>query len=165
MRRSKVMIGLLLVALTAVLQAACGSGYEIEKETKQETEGETIGTLSGVIDYEGEATGPRLVVGLMLEWPMTGPPARYWDVPNFTGEFPIAFEFELDEYVEGKTYYLAAFLDVDPDDVSIMMNPDVDPLAIPTSSDDTVTIEAGVNVKDFILLDPEDIDWWWLEEK
>ncbi len=165
MRGFQISITWWLVLLWAVLPTACGSGYEVEKETKQETEGETIGTLSGVIDYEGEASGTRLVVGMMLEWPMTGPPARYWDVPNFTGTFPVTYEFELDEYVEGNTYFLAAFLDVDLEDVSIMMNPDIDPLAIPLGPDDTVEIQADVNVKDFILLDPENIDWWWLAEE
>ncbi|NLH47944.1 MAG: hypothetical protein GX444_04990 [Myxococcales bacterium] len=151
--------------LLAGLALGCGSGYEVTEGGEDPTDlGKTIGTLTGVIQYEGEAYGTRLVVGLIDEWPMTAPPIRYYEVPNFDGVFPVQYEFDLDQYVEGKSFYLAAFLDVDQNDVNLMMNSEVDPMDLPDEGEAMTTIQAGVNVRNFVLLDPEDVDFWWLDD-
>jgi hypothetical protein len=143
--------------------AACGAGVH-EERGDEPTVGKVIGTLTGVIDYEGDAIGHRLVVGLMDEWPMTKPPVRFWEIDDFDGKFPAPFEFDLDEYIEGKAYYFAAFLDTDPDDVPIMMNSDVDPMDLPKRDSVPYTIHDGLNVHDFVLLDPDQCDFWWTED-
>jgi hypothetical protein len=156
-------IRILLATAMAVLALtiwSCGAGYEVERGEEPEA-GETIGALTGVIDYDGEAFGTRLVVGLIDEWPMEKPPVRFWEVPNFDGLFPTEYSFDLDEYVEGQAYYLAAFLDVDPDDVNLMMNPEVDPMDLPDEGEEPIVIKAGVNERNFVLLDPDEVDFWW----
>ncbi|MDP8222619.1 MAG: hypothetical protein P9L99_04610 [Candidatus Lernaella stagnicola] len=153
----------LMALCMLVLGPACGSGYDVEKEDEIEEGGEIIATLTGVINYSGDRTGARLVVGMINQWPMTGPPVRFWDVPGFTGSFPVTYQFDLDEYLEGKAYYLAAFLDVDENDVNLMMNAEVDPLDLPDEDEEPLVIEPGIIVRDFVLLDPEDVDWWWVD--
>lgn len=150
--------------LLAILVWGCGSGYDVTEGGDDPTDlGDTIGTITGVIQYEGEAFGTRLVVGLIDEWPMTAPPIRFYEVPDFDGHFPVQYEFALDEYVENKNFYLAAFLDIDQTDINLMMNAEVDPMDLPKKGEQMVAIEAGVNVRNFVLLDPEDVDFWWLE--
>ncbi len=157
----------LLFALAALLALAlaCGSGIEVEKEDDVEEGGEVIGTLTGIVNYFGERSGTRLVVGLADQWPMSGPPVRFWDVPGFTGNFPVTYQFELDEYLEGKSYFPIAFLDVDETDVNLMMNSEIDPLSLPTQDEEPVPIEAGVVVYDFTLDDPENVDYWWEDDQ
>jgi hypothetical protein len=156
--------GVVLLAALLLVATACGSGYEEEKGTALEDDGEVIGTLTGVIEYDGEAIGNRLVVGLMNQWPMTGPPVRFWDVPDFDGTFPATYQLDLDEYLLGKSYFISAFLDVDPDDVNLMMNSDLDPMCLPKVEEEPIVVEEGVIVADMVLLDPEDVDYWWEED-
>ena len=153
------------MAVLLLLAASCGSGYEEEKGTALEDDGEVIGTLTGVIEYDGEATGNRLVVGLMDQWPMTGPPVRFWDVAGFDGTFPATYQVDLDEYLVGKSYFISAFLDVDPDDVNLMMNSDLDPMCLPKAVEEPIVVEEGVIVADMVLLDPDDVDYWWEDEQ
>lgn len=160
---TKMVAPAVLVALAlTVWCVGCGSGYEQTAGDDPTAEGEIIGALAGVIDYNGSATGTRLVVGLIDVWPMTGPPVRFWEVPGFDGTFPVTYQFDLDEYLEGKPYYLAAFLDVDTTDINLMMNSEVDPMDLPDEGEAPVEIEAGVMVRDFVLDDPEDVDFWWV---
>ncbi|MDP8256262.1 MAG: hypothetical protein P9M14_10975 [Candidatus Alcyoniella australis] len=142
--------------LTALLLAAsCGSGSSGDDDDDDDSE--VLGTLAGTIQYDGDAVGEEIVIGLINEWPMTSPPQQFIRVTVPDGGFPMAYEIELN-YVGD--YFLASFLDVDPMD-GVAMNSEIDPMDMPDEGETKQTLVQGVNQRDFTLLDPEDVDFWW----
>jgi len=109
-------------------------------------------TLSGTFDYDGAKTGDQIMIALTDQWPMTEAPLwfGYVDTPAaFPAEYKIGVDYEF-----FGDYYILALIDVNPAD-GTGMNPDVDPLAIPTQA---ITLAAGENTGiDFTFIDPEDI--------
>ena len=101
----------------------------------------------------------KVVIGLIQEWPMTGPPKEfvYVDVPG--SGFPIDYEIGLSY---AGSFFLAVFLDVNPMD-GVQMNAELDPMDVPDESEGKADIAEGANQRDFVLIDPEDVDYWWVE--
>jgi hypothetical protein len=100
-----------------------------------------------MMSYDGELSGPKVMIAITKEWPMTGAPNwyDYVDVPD--SGFPFEYRIGLEETGE---YWVLALIDVDPNDV-VGPNFDTDPLAIPTAPTD---LQAGDNVVNFTFLDP-----------
>ncbi|HPQ71851.1 MAG TPA: hypothetical protein PKW95_22195 [bacterium] len=132
---------------------ACGSGSSSEDDDDDEG-GEALGTLSGTISYEGDKTANIVVVGLIEQWPMAGPPQQFTEVEIPESGFPFEYSIEINYIGE---YYLAAFMDIDEMD-GVSMNAELDPMHLPTTGD-TFDLIAGENHYDFTLQDPEDLDW------
>ncbi len=116
--------------------------------------------LAGVISYEGTAAGDKVVIGTFDQWPPIAAPTEiaYVDVPE-TG-FPIAYKVT---FQFPGSYFLGAFLDVDPTD-GVAMNLDLDPMDFPGEVEEKFELAEEENTHDFVLVDPEDFDFWW-EEK
>ena len=163
MNRKKLIVFAILVSVFAVcslLAVGCGSGSSGGDDDDDDEE--TVGTVSGVVSYEGDYTleeiqGKELVVGLISEWPMTGPPQQFIDVPVPDEGFPFSYEVEI-SYTG--PYFLAAFLDMDPMD-GVSMNIEIDPLDVPDEGEQKAELIEGDNFRDFVLQDPWDIDFWW----
>jgi len=155
--RGETTLAFALTTLLLALAVACGSGVNSDDEPIEGLD--IVGTLSGVIDYEGDLAGDHIVVGLMDEWPMTGPPKEFIEVEIPADGFPIAYSVEI--HYPGD-YFLAAYLDVDPMD-GVMMNAELDPMDVPDEGEEKTEIVEGQNQRDFLLVDADEVDWWWEE--
>lgn len=154
----------LILLLAASFAVACGSGSSSSEGDNNDDAGEEgIATLSGTVEYGGDeltlddVQGLQVVVGLIQEWPMSGPPKEfiYIDVPE--SGFP--FDYEINLSYTGD-FFLCAFLDMDPMD-GVKMNAELDPLDVPDEGEGMATVAEGVNERDFVLLDPDQVDYWW----
>ncbi len=139
-----------LVVFLATVLISCGAGVSSDDSSGDEDNQATVGMLSGTISYDGPATGGAVVIGLIEQWPMTGPPKEFESVAVPDGGFP--FQYSINIKYTGP-FYLAAFLDVHPTD-GVMMNCGLDPMAVP--GEQKINLVAGDNTYDFHLLDPGD---------
>ena len=156
MRKLKPLLAIVFAILITWFIFGCGSGSSSNDNGDGEDNGQAgIATLSGTIAYEGNAEwqGKKVVIGLIEEWPMTGPPKQYEKVEIPDGGF--SFNYQIDLKYTGP-FYLAAFLDVDSTD-GVMMNVEIDPMDLPTG--DPNQIVEGENQMDFALQDPEDLGY------
>ena len=136
-----IIIGLPLIILN------CAGVSDDDKDENAASEGTR---LSGAISYDGIATGEDVVIGAFDQWDSEGPGgAPVWYTASAVPESGFPFEFDVPCEVSG-TYFLAAYLDVDPND-SVAMNIELDPMAIPTEATDIVDGED--NPIDFHLKD------------
>ena len=147
-----------LFAAAAVLTAlalalACGSGSSGDDDD----DGPENATLSGTVYYEGEAQGDAVVIGLMPEWPMTSAPLQFTSVDVPVDGFPFEYEIEL---LHTGPYFLAAFLDVDSTD-GVAINLEIDPMDVPDEGEEMQELIDGPNERDFYLVDPDEVDFWW----
>jgi hypothetical protein len=153
------------VAVVVALMVSCGSGSSTNDDDDDDGGQENIATLSGTIDYTGDnlssdgVQGLKVVFGLIQEWPMTGAPKEFLSVDVPDSGFPFAYEIDL-SYTG--SFFLAAFLDVNPMD-GVQMNAELDPMDVPDEGEDKAEIAEGANQRDFVLIDPEDVDYWWVE--
>ena len=128
----------LLIAVSSGLIIVNCAGVNDDDDDEAASEGTR---LTGTVSYDGNAEGKDVVIGAFDNWDADGPGgAPVWfgkaAVPD-TG-FPFNFDVKCD--VSGD-YFLAAYLDVDPND-SVAMNIDLDPMAIPAEPTDIVDGES-----------------------
>ena len=151
---------LILVAVTIyLLSVSCGSGSTTEDDD-DDAGSDALVTVSGTIEYAGDVQGDHLVFGLIEQWPMTAAPKQIVEYPISEDGFPMTYSIEVDYTGD---FFLACFMDVDPMD-GVMMNLELDPMHVPGENEQKVTLVDGENTKDFVLVDPEDVDFWWIEE-
>ena len=153
-KRGRFSEGFPLLFLLVFVLGCAGSSEKGDSD-----EGEAV-RLAGVISYEGTAAGDKVVIGTFDQWPPTAAPKEiaYVDVPE-TG-FPIAYEVM---FQFPGSYFLGAFLDVDPTD-GVAMNLDLDPMDFPGEGEEKSELAEEENTHDFVLEDPEDLDFWWDDE-
>jgi len=109
-------------------------------------------SITGTMNYQGAADTEcmQIMIAITDQWPMTTAPL-YFNYVNIPPEgFPFTYSAPLDR--TGPLYVLA-LIDIDPDD-GVGMNPDIDPLAIPTA---ITAIIPGENHLDFTFIDPSDL--------
>ena len=134
--------GLIVLLVLVALNCAGSSGDD------DDDDGAPQGTaLAGSIAYEGDAVGQIVVIGAFEQWPPTKPPMWFGEATVPDGGFP--FTYTVDTSVTG-AYFLAAYLDVDPDD-GVAMNLELDPMHIPVEKTEIAPGEE--TVVDFVLLD------------
>lgn len=153
----RLIIFLILMTLAAVWTFSCGSGVEGDNNDAEYFGEEGVATLSGLLYYDGTAVGDSVIIGLMDQWPVTGPPKEFIEVEIPEAGFPFFYSIPLSYTGD---FFLAAFLDVDPMD-GVAINVDLDPMHVPASENDWQDILEGQNEKDFVIVDPQDVDWWW----
>lgn len=153
MKTFKPWVALCLALLVGALLFACGSGSSSEGDDDDDND-EVLGTLSGTISYDGDLTANYVVVGLIEQWPMTGPPKQFTEVEIPAAGFPFAYEIEIN-FVG--MYFLACYMDMDEMD-GVSMNAELDPMHLPAAGEPFELVE-GENHYDFNLQDPEDLEW------
>jgi len=140
----------LAIALGALV--ACGDDDDDDDNDDDDAQDYPV-VLAGTMTYDGDVTAAQIMVALTDHWPMTQAPLwfGYVDIPE--AGFPFTYELGVDQPFVGD-YYLLALIDVDPTD-GVGMNPDIDPLAIPTAA--TTLVEGTNGGIDFTFIDPDDI--------
>ena len=155
-------LGVLLIAVLALGLLAAGCDDDDDDDDNDDAGDDDSGDddagdddsgdgtdVSGTISYDGEAEGDRIGLAAFSAYPPQGPPLAFAYIDITGEEFPIDYLWE-DVSFSGDVY-LAAFLDVDPDD-GVSLNPELDPADEPTET--TTIVEGEDNVVDFTLVDP-----------
>lgn len=154
--KKKLCTALYIPALLALL-SSCTSGATDVPDLDFGAE-DSIAVLYGTMYYNGDLDCEEIVVAIVDEWPMTGPPKEYARIEPPDGAFPLSYSLSLG-YTG--TFYVIAYMDVDTTDSSIF-NADIDPMMLPLSESDTHEITEGNNPVDLLFVDSDELDWWWL---
>ena len=144
------------ISLLLALLASCTSGATDVPDLEFGAE-DSVAALYGTMYYNGNLTCEEIVVGIVDEWPMTGPPKEYARLAPPEGAFPVSYSLSLS--YTGR-FYVIAYMDVDTEDSSIF-NAKTDPMMLPLSEDDVYEITEGNNQVDLLFVDAEELDWWW----
>ncbi len=141
-------LALLAAAGLAMLVACSGDDDDDDDSGDDDTWDDFPIVFSGTMNYDGDATGERIMVAISDN--IAGAPLWFGYVEIPESGFPFEYRLGVDQPFVGD-YYVLALIDVDATD-GYMPNFDLDPLDIPEA---TSNIVEGENTFDFTFVDPD----------